>query len=66
MSGRLACPFVRHDPSRQGKPCAFEFGFTDFLVHCERVQELDLFDLSKSHLLWVQQCSRQLVKEFVM
>ena len=63
MSGRLACPF-RQDPSRQDN--AFEFGFTDFLVHWERVQELNLFDLSKSHLLWVQQCSRQLVDEFVM
>ena len=46
--------------------CAFEFGFTDFLVHWERVQELNLFDLGKSHLLWVQQCSCQLVDEFVM
>ena len=66
MSGRLACPFVRQDPSRQDKLCAFEFGFTDFLVHWEHVQELNLFDLGKSHLFWVQQCSRQLVEEFVI
>ena len=64
MPGRLASPFFCQDPPRRHELFAFGFGFIDFLVRWERVQELHFFDLCKSHLLWVLWPPRQLVKEF--